>query len=40
MEDIPISCPATKEEQLLKKVNLEIESNSKNKYSISILGFR
>ena len=40
MKDISISCPVTKEGQPLKNLSLEIESNSKNKYSISILGFR
>ena len=40
MEDIPISCPVTKEEQPLKKLSLEIESNTKNRYSIALLGYR
>ena len=40
MKDISISCPVTKEGQPLKNLSLEIESNSKNKYSISILGYR
>ena len=39
MEDIPFSYPGTKEEKLLKKLSLGIDSNSKNKYSISLLGY-